>query len=1456
MRKVISGIISALLLMSMLNVIHAQAYLNPYEFVIDGSIGLTTLDPAMPGYMIGSYYEASGELLFNVYEPLIFLESERCDTFIPMLATQVWVAPPDPMAPSYTNFTLYFKIRIGVPFHTWCRSDIAPTPSWSQYYLTTEDVEHSFERLMVYDYVNGPQCMLYEPLLSCRRANPIDPAFGYKIDNAVQRNETHVWFNIANKDLSVGVSTYFSPIQLFDASGHQRSTFWSEVTSLPINYNLGILLQVMSQPWASIMSKRWLLEYVDPMAEAAGHPVGEWPGSWGNWTRYWYPGILPTPLPCVDIIPSGSANPGVVCGTGPYILDKLYWNYEWSVVKFNGYWRGWPTGTVERLTLRQRSIDARIRELLAGECDFSRVTLSSWSNFHEGGDIWGPTKQGIRLYRVQPLVVNSLHFTFDIEPTPNNFYGKIYPAGELHEDGIPRDFFSDIHVRKAFVHCINFSMIIRDLQLGEAYQPNTFAPASLTYVDPAIPKYGFDIEMAKEEFQRAWGGRLDDIGFTVTITYNSESYVRWAICSQIATIVNDVGNKIANGKFHVAIRAVNWNDYLEDMDSHLLPIFVVGWMADYADIHNFAFAYAHSLGTFAHMQRYNNPVIDTLIDSGVYTPNGPVRERIYKDVQLMYYQDVPSVPLFTSLARIYMRDWVYGWRYNPLYPGIYAYHITKTLNQPPTCVIKLQKEGVEISEVAVGEFFDIYVGDSTDDTGITQVRFSSDDVQDGIPTGEWTKWYEWSVSEEDWNAETKIKRWAFATPGHKEVWAEVKDDVGQTDSSSINILATLPQIVIIAPLEITPNGPYYVGETLTATFTIKNIGSKSATLDVLTVGGRDPDGLVLDFEWEMGIVLNPGAEHTYTGRLTLSRKTGTYHFFCAYRTQFGYWNPSIDLSAGLTDEDRAEDIIVYETPYEYPLGGIIIPEEIFPEGKGQAIPIYVPPVFEGSNVIREGDGWRTIKVIEKSRLNFEWEKMVTSFAPEQAQVWSPELNKYVDTPQGAAISFISSFIMAVNSATSRTDFKITIQQGPEGKFRAIIELADTETTTFMRTYAGSAYMVTFEMAYLKVLFSKYVAEVFHLEPEGWNTYYTMGIRIDQSHKEDQYVYYLSLSRDNRIVTTPKVYPQDVLEVIRVHEFIFPYKLETVKELTGNDFVSFGASFVGEEESKYILKILAPICLVPESAIIAQGHSPIELRVYDSQGRVTGLINGEIKEEIPNSIYSDESKTVIIFNPSNAYFYEVVGTNGGTYGLDITFLAQWNVTAFTASQIPIINGSIHLYNINWTALSLGEEGVTVQVDSDGDGVFEHTFTSDNELSHDEFVLQTETTIDIDPDTLNLIDKGKWITAYIEFPEGYNVTDINVSTILLNGSIPIDINAPLTIGDYDNDSIPDLMVKFDRAEVISYILANIDTTKLYEERFMTVTLTITGKLNDGTPFQGSTTIRVILLMPKCGRFVQFL
>ena len=113
-------------------------------------------------------------------------------------------------------------------------------------------------------------------------------------------------------------------------------------------------------------------------------------------------------------------------------------------------------------------------------------------------------------------------------------------------------------------------------------------------------------------------------------------------------------------------------------------------------------------------------------------------------------------------------------------------------NQPPVCSIKLQKNKDQITKVNVAEFFDINVAESTSDVGINAVRFMSDELQNETTEGVWTDWFGWSVSStdsENWNAQTKIARWSFATPGQKEVWAEIKDVNGLSSQCSANITA-------------------------------------------------------------------------------------------------------------------------------------------------------------------------------------------------------------------------------------------------------------------------------------------------------------------------------------------------------------------------------------------------------------------------------------------------------------------------------------------------------------------------------------------------------------------------------------------------------------------------------------------------------------------------------------------
>ena len=606
-------------------------------------------------------------------------------------------------------------------------------------------------------------------------------------------------------------------------------------------------------------------------------------------------------------------------------------------------------------------------------------------------------------------------------------------------------------------------------------------------------------------------------------------------------------------------------------------------------------------------------------------------------------------------------------------------------SQPPTCAIELQKTGIPIDEINVGEFFDIYVGDSTDDTGIKEVRFSSDESQDGNPTGEWTKWYDWKTSSEDWNAANKIKAWSFATGGKKEVWAEIKDGGGETDQCGANIFVHPGYAIIVAGqggiekrgIDHSANNAYRA---------LRNLGFDDEHIFYLNSNGpQDVDG---DGDDEV-----------------------------ANLASYSYFKNAIN--------DVKDKIGDNPTPFILYLVGHGDLDDGF--------------VFDKGDLSDEGD----------------------------LKVW--QLQEEFD-------KFSSETPMLIVIGSCYSGVFITSDVGISAKNRIIITATHDNQK---RWAAGFGWFRASDCFWGDLTKGFSVKEAF----------------VRRTLPGDKW--HLWLDDNGDAIGHP---PHDL----------------------GNDGELAAISKIGVPGTENLR--LTPWILIGL-------RSPGELRVYDSEGRITGSVNGEIKEEIPNSIYDKENKTVAVFSPSDSYRYMVAGTDEGAYGLGVTSIEDGEATTFTATDIPTMTGATHEYTIDWETVSEGEEGVTVQVDSDGDGEFENTFTADNELSHGEFVLQTATTIDFDPDTLNLKSKGKVVTVYIELPVGYDVSQIEASSIMLNGQVEAETK-PTEIGDYDDDGIPDLMIKFDRATVQSIL-------EVGDE----VEIVVTGELTDGTPFEGSDTIRVI-------------
>jgi peptide/nickel transport system substrate-binding protein len=258
------------------------------------------------------------------------------------------------------------------------------------------------------------------------------------------------------------------------------------------------------------------------------------------------------------------------------------------------------------------------------------------------------------------LVLQVIHFNFKIDSTGNPDVG----SGKLDGNGIPSDFFSDVHVRRAFAYAFDYATYIRDGYRGKAIQPNGPILQGLLGYDPSAPKYTHDRDKAIAEFKDAWGGKVWDIGFKFTTTYNTGNTAR-----QIgAQIIKDQVESL-NPKFKIDIRNIQWSTFLQLTQQHKGTLFALGWVVDYPDPDDFAQPFLGSNGDYPRRISYKNPEADRILKEGAETADPAKRAAIYRQLTKIAYQDVPGIYAAQPTAFMVMRSWVHGWYFNAILPG-------------------------------------------------------------------------------------------------------------------------------------------------------------------------------------------------------------------------------------------------------------------------------------------------------------------------------------------------------------------------------------------------------------------------------------------------------------------------------------------------------------------------------------------------------------------------------------------------------------------------------------------------------------------------------------------------------------------------------------------------------------------------------------------------------------------
>ena len=339
----------------------------------------------------------------------------------------------------------------------------------------------------------------------------------------------------------------------------------------------------------------------------------------------------------------------IASGTGPFKLARWDKGNEVVFERFADYWGPKPA-MAKAIYKVVEEWSTRKLMLLQGDLDYGRVDPMYFEEMKK--------ESGLIVYdELNELGNRGINFNMAITTTDNPAIG----SGKLDGKGIPPEFFSDKDVRWAFTYAFDFDTFNKEVIQGNGIPAATPICAGLPYFNPDLKAYPFDLKKAEEHMKKAWGGKVWDVGFEFDMLFNTGNEVREQTLKMIAENVMSL-----NPKFRINVRGVEWATYLDMQRQRTMPVYYIGWGADYPDPHNFVQPYQHSTGLFSSRTGYNNPEVDRLIETGVIETDPAKRKEIYYRLQDIWLEDIIGIMMYQPIDTKFYRDWVKGYTFHPM----------------------------------------------------------------------------------------------------------------------------------------------------------------------------------------------------------------------------------------------------------------------------------------------------------------------------------------------------------------------------------------------------------------------------------------------------------------------------------------------------------------------------------------------------------------------------------------------------------------------------------------------------------------------------------------------------------------------------------------------------------------------------------------------------------------------
>jgi peptide/nickel transport system substrate-binding protein len=213
-----------------------------------------------------------------------------------------------------------------------------------------------------------------------------------------------------------------------------------------------------------------------------------------------------------------------------------------------------------------------------------------------------------------------------------------------------------INLRQAIAATIDREAIVDRVFEGRnipAYSPIPIGFASLK--ESFLDKYGTrDIQMAKDLLTEA--GYTEDNKFVFDVWYPPDHYGVETV--DVMQVVKEQVEE--TGLATVNFQTQNWAEYVDSFVAGQLPFFILGWFPDFVDEETWTSPWADCEQSKGNGVFYCNDQFQALLEAAREETDTAQRNDLYGQIQDMFAEEVPIIPLFWEPEFITWRNGVEG----------------------------------------------------------------------------------------------------------------------------------------------------------------------------------------------------------------------------------------------------------------------------------------------------------------------------------------------------------------------------------------------------------------------------------------------------------------------------------------------------------------------------------------------------------------------------------------------------------------------------------------------------------------------------------------------------------------------------------------------------------------------------------------------------------------------------